>query len=134
MRFASLLFVLICSFSYLVGCSSGPDYGPTVDEFNGQLTHKGEPVSFGADDKVILQLVFAEKGERFGIPIQPDGSFKIGWMPIGKYTAILERTKAAGGKKKGPSTTQERYQVPDGLTISEGQTKYTIELGEGWKP
>lgn len=135
MRFARLLFLLVCPTLLVMGCNSGPDYGPTIDEFNGQLTHKGEPVSFGAEDKVILQLVLAEKGERFGIPIQPNGTFKIGWMPVGKYSAILERTKAAkSSKKKGPSATQERYQVPDGLTIEDGQTQYTLELGDDWKP
>jgi hypothetical protein len=112
------------------GCGpSKPFDGPTVDAFNGKVVHNGKPVSFPADEKVELKL-FHEKGESFGIPIQPDGSFQIGWMPIGKYTATLLRDKHEGGKKSAPGM----YSVPGGLTITDGQTEYTIELGKGWKP
>ncbi len=80
----------------------------------------------------MLQLIWQEKGERFGIPILPDGTFKIGWMPLGKYSAVLERSnpKATG---KESADLQRTYTVPGGLTIEQGKTNYEIELGEGWK-
>jgi hypothetical protein len=109
-----------------ISCSRKSFDGPTVDSFTGRLTHNAKPVSFPAGD-VVVTLVH-EKGESFGIPIQPDGSFKIGWMPTGKYSATL--TRASKQDKGGPI----RYNIPGGLTIDDGKTDYTIELGTGWKP
>ena len=60
-----------------------------------------------------------------------DGTFKIGWMPIGKYAVMLERT-GQSAVKKGPQKTM--YNVPDGLTIEEGKKEYVIELGKDFKP
>jgi hypothetical protein len=104
--------------------------GPTVKEFTGKLVHNGKPVSFQGDKSVTLK-VFHEKGQSFGIPIKPDGSFQIGWMPTGKYSASLIREKSvAGGKASAPNM----YGLPgDALIISDGQTEYTIELGKGYK-
>ena len=118
------------------GCARKTYDGPTVDAFTGRLVHDGQPVSFPADEKVMLQL-FHEKGRPFGIPIQPDGSFKIGWMPIGKYTAMLQRSgKGAVASPGGPIAMGlgGAYTVPNGLTIEAGKTEYTIELGKEWKP
>jgi hypothetical protein len=111
-----------------VGCNSHKEFdGPTVDAFTGRLTHDGKPVAFPADERVLLEL-FHEKAQSFKIPIEPDGTFKIGWMPIGKYSATLirERPGAKGG-------VPARHPVPNGLTIEAGQTEYTIELGKGFK-
>ena len=110
----------------LIGCSRKPFDGPTVDAFNGRVMHNGNPVSFANPDEVSLKLVH-EKGKSFGIPLKPDGSFDIGWMPIGKYSVIVTRQPKDG--RGGPRV----YNVPDGLTIKDGQTAYTIELGKGWK-
>lgn len=122
------LFLILGIAISTVGCTmSKPFDGPTVDKFNGRVVSDGKPVTFGADEKVQLKL-FHEKGESFGIPLQSDGSFKIGWMPIGKYTATLIRDRADSGKKGG----QVNHNVPGGLTIAEGQTEYVVELGKGW--
>ena len=115
----------------LVGCS-GPYSEPTIDQFDGRLTHKGQPVSFAADKKVVLRLVFHKNGERFGIPIKPDGTFDIGWMPIGKYSAILERSSSVPGAPRG-SIGKQTFNIEKGLTIAEGQTKYEIELGDDFE-
>lgn len=113
-----------------VGCGQRKPFdGPTVDAFTGKVVHDGKAVNFPAGEKVELKLVH-EKGESFGIPLQQDGSFKIGWMPIGKYTATLIREKSEPGKKSAPNM----YNVPGGLAIKEGQADYTVELGKNWKP
>ncbi len=75
--------------------------GPTVDAFNGRLVHDGKPVSFSDKEKVELKLV-TEKAESFGVPIKPDGTFQIGWMPIGKYSATLQHCDVAGAKGSAP--------------------------------
>ena len=115
------------------GCSRRTEKkydGPTVDAFNGRLTRKGEPVSFPAGENVNLSVHFEKFTTDWFIPIQSDGTFKIGWMPIGKYSAALLRRKASGGGRGLP----ERYPIPGGLTIEEGKTEYLIELGADWKP
>ena len=134
MRLCRKPIALLCLICLIAGCGGGSDYGPTIDEFHGKLTAKGQPVSFPEDERVLLQLFFVEKGENFGIPIQPDGTFDIGWMPIGKYTAVLERRKAISGDPKGPLGMPKNYPIAQGLTIVDGQTEYTVELGARWKP
>jgi hypothetical protein len=129
-NFQISLFVLALSIA-LVGCG-GPYSEPTIDEFDGRLTHKGQPVSFAADEKVVLRLVFHKNGERFGIPIKSDGTFDIGWMPIGEYSAILERSSSAAGSSRG-STGKQMFNIEKGLTITEGQTKYDVELGDDFQ-
>lgn len=104
--------------------------GPTVDAFNGRLTHNGQPVTFPDRDNVQLRVILHQNGRKFAIPIQSDGTFKIGWMPIGKYSAMLTYRNKSGGAKSGPKT----YNVPDGFTIEEGKTEYNVELGPNWKP
>jgi hypothetical protein len=109
------------------GCAPKKRFdGPTVDSFSGRLTHGGQPVAFPAGEEVLLKLVH-EKGESFLMPIQADGSFKSGWRPVGKYSATLLRES----KGKGPP---RRHDVRGGVTIEEGKTEYTIELGENWMP
>jgi|GEM_PF-2147649 len=115
----------------LPGCNSGPYKEPTVDAFTGRLLSGGSPVSFDPGDVVRLQLSFHKNGERFGIPIQPDGTFKIGWMPIGKYSATLEIEKPVVVGKKTPPKSQ--HPLPDGFEIVEGKTDYEIDLGKGFK-
>lgn len=111
----------------VVGCGpQKPFEGPTVAAFNGKVVQDGKQVAFPEGEKVSLKL-FHEKGQSFGIPINTDGSFKIGEMPVGKYSAQLLRDKPVA---KGPPSM---YTVPGGLTIAEGQTEYTVELGKNWK-
>jgi hypothetical protein len=111
------------------GCG-GPYKEPTIDNFDGRLVHKGEAVSFPEGEEVRLQLVFHKNGERFGVPIKPDGTFDIGWMPIGSYSATLERR---GGKSNGArSAPERRHEVKGGFTVVEGQTEYEIELGDDY--
>lgn len=111
------------------GCSSKPGGfdGPTVDAFNGRVVRDGKPVSLSDADSAQLKLVHNPTGQSFGIPLRPDGTFNIGWMPIGKYTAMLERKpKDARG---GPRVDA----VPGGFEIEAGKTEYTVELGKSLK-
>jgi hypothetical protein len=113
----------------LSGCGSKKSFdGPTVDAFIGRLTRNGQPVTFPETEKVRLE-VFHETGQSFLIPIQPDGSFKIGWMPIGKYSAALLR-----GNKDAKGPPAKRHNIPGGLQIEDGKTEYTIELGKSYQP
>src|SRR5690606_34420055 len=119
-----------------IGCQDGAgpgDYGATVDAFTGQLVHRGKPVSFETEETVILQLVYQEKGERLGVPLKSDGTFTIGWMPIGNYSAIIQRQNPTNTAKRGASAPRN-HTLPGGLTIVEGKTEYAIELGDRWKP
>jgi hypothetical protein len=126
-------FILVLAVSAIAyGCARKPLDKSTVDAFNGRLTRKGEPVSFSEEEKPTLK-VFHEKGRSFGIPIKPDGSFQIGWMPIGKYSAMLIREKKPSADRRRPP--QDMYKVPNGFAIDEGKTEYIIiELGSDWKP
>lgn len=113
------------------GCGANKPFdGPTVDAFNGRLVQGGKPVTFAAGEKVQLKL-FHEKGESFGVPVNADGTFNIGWMPVGKYTAALVREPATPAKK---GAAPSRYAVPGGLTVEDGRTEYQIDLGKNWKP
>ncbi len=104
MRTMPFLALVAIMFAVL-GCGQRKSFdGPTVDAFNGKVVHEGKPVNFPADEKVQLKMVH-EKGESFGVPLQQDGTFKIGWMPIGKYSAILLREKEQSGKKSRPTCT-----------------------------
>ena len=132
MRTINRLVLTFCLGLAVFGCSNkdkkGGYEGPTVDAFHGKVTQNGEPVQF-AENEAQLNL-FHEKGQQFGIPLKADGTFEIGWMPIGKYAMMLERSAqtAKGG------ITKTRYNVPDGLTIEEGKKDYVIELGKDFKP
>ena len=127
MRVLAGTILIVAMASAAGGCGPRKSYdGPTVDKFVGRVTHNGQPVSFPAGEKVQVDVVH-EKGQRFGIPIQPDGSFQIGWMPIGKYSALLNRES---DKDRAP----RKYRVPGGMAIEAGKTEYTIELGKAWQP
>jgi hypothetical protein len=120
--------ILIAVLGLAIGCGERKSFeGPTVDSFTGRVVKDGKPVSFPAGESVQLKLIH-EKAQSFGIPLGTDGSFKIGWMPIGKYSAILIRQKDGG--KGGPNM----YNVPGGFEIKDGTTEYDVELGKGWKP
>lgn len=116
-----------------LGCGDkkGQEYsgGPTVDKFAGKLVSDGKPVAFGPEEKVQLKLV-SEKGESFNVPVKADGTFDIGWMPVSRYSATLIRENVDGAKK---GSAAGGYHVPGGLTVKDGQTDYTVELGKGWK-
>ena len=131
MRTINRLVLTFCLGLPVFGCTDkkGGYEGPTVDAFHGKVTHNGNPVKF-AENEAQLAL-YHEKGQQFGIPLKADGTFEIGWMPIGKYAVMLERM-AQTPMKKGPPKTM--YNVPDGLTIEEGKKDYVIELGKGFKP
>jgi hypothetical protein len=127
------LVLTFCLVLAVFGCSDkkGGYDGPTVDAFHGKVTHNGKPVTFAENEEVQLRL-YHETGRQFGVPLKTDGSFEIGWMPIGKYAMMLERT-SQNPAKKGPQKTM--YNVPDSLNIEAGKTTgYTIELGKDWKP
>ena len=132
MRTINRLVLTICLGLAVFGCTNkrGGYEGPTVDAFHGKVTHNGKPVKF-AENEAQLTL-YHEKGQQFGIPLKADGTFEIGWMPIGKYAIMLERIAQTPVKKKGPQKTM--YNVPDGLTIEEGKRDYVIELGKNFKP
>lgn len=118
-----LVFVAACS-------SQRKSYeGPTVDSFVGQLTVNGKPVSFPSGEDVVLRAYQHGNARMWGIPIQADGTFKIGWMPIGKYTSILARAP-----KSSKGARNNLYSVPGSFEIVEGKTEYSIELGKGFKP
>ena len=127
MRFISTATLATAMGFLAAGCGSKKFDGPTVDAFTGHVVASGKAVSFPAGESVQLKVIH-EKAQSFGIPLQADGSFKIGWMPIGKYSAILIRQKEGG--KGGPNM----YNVPGGFEILDGKTDYEIELGKNWKP
>jgi len=131
MRTIHRLVLTFCLGLAVCGCGKdrGGFEGPTVDAFHGRVTHNGKPVKFAEGEEVQL-TVFHTSGRQFGIPLTTDGAFQIGWMPIGKYAMMLERTPKNPGK--GPTKT--RYSVPSSLIIEEGKTDYVIELGKDFKP
>ncbi|HEX4590091.1 MAG TPA: hypothetical protein VH120_09195 [Gemmataceae bacterium] len=110
-----------------LGCQKKNFDGPTVDAFTGRLVADGKPVSFPPGEQVILRVFHRPTSKSWGIPIAPDGTFNIGWMPIGTYTAMLERPP------KSAHSAPEKYVLKDGFKIVDGQTEYTIELGKGFK-
>jgi hypothetical protein len=111
------------------GCHASKTFdGPTVDAFTGRIVADGKPVSFPPGEEVILRAYHQQTAKSWGVPIKADGTFKIGWMPIGTYTAILERPPKS--HRSGPT----KYVLPNSFSIVDGQTEYTIELGKGYKP
>ena len=121
-----------------LGCGYGPKpyyEGPKVSAFSGQVVQDGKPVTFPEDEEVRVHCIVVEGegiGKSFGVPIKPDGTFGIGWMPVGKMTLRLERSPKDPAKTKGGPPN--RYGIPSGLTIEQGKTTgYVIELGKGWK-
>src|SRR5215831_4806771 len=103
MRTINRLVLSFCLGLTVFGCTKnrGGYEGPTVDAFHGKVTHNGGPVKFAENEEVQLSL-FHESGRQFGIPLTTDGTFEIGWMPIGKYAMMLERT-AQSSEIQGPT-------------------------------
>jgi hypothetical protein len=130
MRTICWLVVIIGVALGLAGCGDN-DKQKYIKTFTGQLTQDGKPVTFPEGQDTSLLVV--HEGGRFSVevPIKPDGSFNIGKMPVGKYGLDLERSGAAAGGKGGPS--RSKYRVPGGLTLEEGKTEYTVELGKDFK-
>jgi hypothetical protein len=128
MRALSIAALAAALVAVALGCERRSTYdGPTVDKFTGKVVADGKAVKFPDEETVQLKL-FHEKGQSFNVPIKQDGTFDIGWMPIGKYSVTLLRAKPS--QKGAPS----QYGIPDGMTVAEGQTEYTVELGKKWKP
>lgn len=130
MRTINRLVLTFCVGLTVFGCGkpTGEYEGPKVDAFHGKLVSDGKPVTFAENEEAKLS-VFHESGRQFGIPLAADGTFEIGWMPIGKYSMMLERSSQ---NKKGPGKT--RFGVPGGLVIEAGKKDYVIDLGKGFKP
>jgi hypothetical protein len=124
MRILFALGVTLSLGLFAVGCGPKLFEGPTVDKFTGRVVKDGKPVAW--PQGLTLELTH-EKGRKLGIPVQPDGSFTIGTMGIGKYT-VMVKGSAPGGKG-----APYMYTAPGGLTIEEGKTDYTIELGKDFK-
>jgi hypothetical protein len=111
-----------------LGCGNGKEYdGPTVDKFVGKVTKDGKPFTFPESEQLKITAMH-ESHQSFGIPIKPDGTFDITWMPTGNYTLFAELYKP--GQKGRPN----RVTIPGGLHVMDGRTEYTIELGKNWKP
>lgn len=114
----------------VMGCpsSSGrPKDVPTVDKFEGKVLHNGEPWVFSGQGRPVLDLRHNETAEGFGVPIKEDGSFAIGWMPTGKYSAKLIVNEAANADGVFIYQLKEPFEIKDGLT------EYTVELGPDFK-
>jgi hypothetical protein len=126
---ALLIATALCGFIGCDGSQRSAFKGETVNAFNGRVVAGGQPVNFPADEKVILRVYHQGSAQMWGIPLQPDGTFKIGWMPIGKYTSVLERaSKIAKGSRSNLTS------IPGGFEIVAGQTEYVIDLGKNFKP
>jgi hypothetical protein len=128
MRFIMTATLSVALAVLVSGCGSKSFDGPTVDAFTGRVVKDGKPVTLPADETVQIKVIHEKTAKSFGIPLAGDGTFKIGWMPIGKYSAILVREKQ--NAKGGPNM----YNVPGGFSIEDGKTEYEIELGKNWKP
>ena len=80
MRTINRLVLTFCLGLAVFGCKNkrGGYEGPTVDAFHGKVTQNGNPVKFAENEEVVLSL-FHEKGQQFGVPLNADGTFEIGW-------------------------------------------------------
>jgi hypothetical protein len=119
----AVLFALL-----FAGCGPAPaDYGETTEAFEGKIVQNGKPVTL--PDGAILNVTQNSTYHRFGIPLNSDGTFKIGWMPVGKYSLelIWVRESATG------QSSQQRYNVPNELVIEKETKPNEIELGTKWK-
>jgi hypothetical protein len=131
---AVAVFGLTCA-----GCTPRATFdGPKVNAFTGQVVQNGQPISFAPDSHATLEVIQTEKAYRFNIPLAENGTFKIGWMPIGKYEVFLnkdmETDTGQGTRRKRPMIIGAGYHLPEPLMIEDGKTEYTIELGKDYKP
>jgi hypothetical protein len=128
MRQVSSALLVAAVLAAATGCGQKKTFdGPTVEAFNGRVTANGKAVTLPPGEKTALRLLHQGSGKSWGIPLQPDGTFNIGWMPIGKYTVMVTRPPVGG---RGG---QRVHVVPIEFEIVDGQTEYTIELGKGFK-
>jgi hypothetical protein len=128
MRYVPLACLCVALGVFTIGCEPKKSFeGPTVDSFSGRVVKDGKPVSFPADRSVELKLIH-HSAQTYGVPLSPEGTFKVGWMPIGKYSAMLVQEPPAGAKGG-----KQMYNVPGGFEIIEGKTEYEVELGKNWK-
>jgi hypothetical protein len=111
-----------------VGCGPTPaDYGETTEAFVGHIVQNGKPVTLPEGAR--LDVTQNSTYHKFGIPLNSDGTFKIGWMPIGKYSVeLIWIREAATGQ-----SSQQRYSVPNELVIEKETKPYEVELGKKWK-
>jgi hypothetical protein len=129
---------LVASFALVAGCGdSGPTPGapgvpnvPTNTAFTGKVVSGGKAVTL--PEGSMLRVQHEDAANETGIELKTDGTFGIGKMPIGKYNARLE-TPAGGASGKAKTGAKQVYNIPDGFTILQGQTEYTVELGAGYK-
>jgi hypothetical protein len=122
---ALLLAVLVLP---ATGCGKDKEFdGPTVDKFVGKVVKDGKNFTFPTSDQLIIEAKH-ESRQTFGIPINPDGTFEIGWMPLGNYVLFAEYHKS-GQKGRANKTT-----IPGGLQVMQSKTDYVIDLGKNWKP
>ena len=127
-RIANLLVILAMG-ALLQGCPPPKGAEGPTEEFKGQITAAGEPVSFTPEEQAKLQVVRHGNGERFGVIVKEDGTFNVEWMPVDTYTVMLERYKAQEGGRS-PIPVVENL---ENLVIEEGKKEYTVDLGENWK-
>lgn len=123
LRFCAVLMLALTATAF--GCNSREYSGPTVEKFTGTVTHNGKQITLKPEERLTIQMRH-ESGQTFGIPIQPNGTFEIGWMPLGHYDLIAEKHK--DGQRGGPSKTGV-----GSFQVMNGKTDYTIELGKSWK-
>lgn len=122
-RFCALLMAMIAASVF--GCNSREYSGPTVEKFTGTITANGKQITVKPGEHLTIQMRH-ESGQTFGIPIKEDGTFEIGWMPLGHYDLITEKYK--DGQRGGPS------KVGVGpFQVTNDRTEYTIDLGKRWK-
>ncbi|MDC0936539.1 hypothetical protein OAS39_09640 [Pirellulales bacterium] len=126
-RLASLTIVSVL----FTGCGPGAvEYEETTDAFVGRLVQNGEPVTLPGE--AVLNMIHHGTSDRFGIPLKSDGSFEIGWMPTGDYSAELKLQRRNEGNR--PRGAPNLFNVPGPLSIEKDKNEYEIELGEKWKP
>jgi hypothetical protein len=131
-------FVLMAGWAWTAaGCGFGPKPyydGPKVEAFSGQVVQDGKPVTFPEDEQVIVKFIVTDgdhAGKKFGVAINPDGTFGIGWMPLGTMMMRLERSPKDPAKGGG---LPNLYSIPGSLTTEAGKTSgYVVELGKEWK-
>jgi hypothetical protein len=105
-----LLIVLL----FAVGCS--PKGPANVAEVSGKVTFNGAPVTGGT-----IQLIPSGGGAPQILAIQPDGTFRVGSIPLGDYKVTVETESAKGALERmfpnpgqGP-TEAELAQMPPHL-------------------
>ena len=101
------------------GCGQKKAFdGPTVEAFNGRVVADGKPLTLPPGEKIGLRLMHQGSGTSWGIPLQPDGTFNIGYMPIGKYTVMVTRPPGRRSRRttgsRRPDTIRNRRR-PDAV-------------------